>query len=122
LSLSPDGERIFVTNNLSRFAEVRAPAVSEVTVVDAERAVVERRIEVSETNLLQGVDWHPDGEFALITLNRTKNLVPMTRGRRGRLARRAFRAGHELGFRSRGRRRPAQADLDADAGDGSRET
>jgi hypothetical protein len=30
-------------------------------------------------NLLQGVAWHPSGEFALITLLRTKNLVPMTR-------------------------------------------
>jgi cytochrome c peroxidase len=26
-----------------------------------------------------GVAWHPSGEFALVTLNRTKNLVPMTR-------------------------------------------
>ena len=28
---------------------------------------------------MQGIAWHPSGEFALITLNRTKNLVPMTR-------------------------------------------
>jgi hypothetical protein len=28
---------------------------------------------------LMGVTWHPSGEFALVTLNRTKNLVPMTR-------------------------------------------
>ena len=32
-----------------------------------------------EANLLLGVAWHPSGEFALVTLNRTKNLVPMTR-------------------------------------------
>ena len=29
--------------------------------------------------MLQGVAWHPSGEFALATLLRTKNLVPMTR-------------------------------------------
>ena len=34
---------------------------------------------VPESNLLLGVAWHPSGEFALATLNRTKNLVPMTR-------------------------------------------
>jgi hypothetical protein len=34
---------------------------------------------VPEANLLRGVRWHPSGEFALVTLNRTKNLVPMTR-------------------------------------------
>jgi len=28
---------------------------------------------------LMGVDWHPSGDYALVTLNRTKNLVPMTR-------------------------------------------
>ena len=29
--------------------------------------------------MLQGVAWHPSGRFALATLLRTKNLVPMTR-------------------------------------------
>ena len=43
------------------------------------RAVVSDRFLVQDANLLQGIAWHPDGEYALITLNRTKNLVPMTR-------------------------------------------
>jgi YVTN family beta-propeller protein len=79
LSLSPDGTRILVTNNLSRFVKFRTPSMSEVTIIDTDRAVVENRVVVPAANLLQGVDWHPSGEFALITLNRTKNLVPMTR-------------------------------------------
>jgi YVTN family beta-propeller protein len=79
LSLSPDGSEIFVTNNLSRFVEFRTPSMSEVTVLDTARAVVAERIVVPAANLLQGVDWHPSGKFAVITLNRTKNLVPMTR-------------------------------------------
>jgi YVTN family beta-propeller protein len=79
LSRSPDGRRIVVTNNLSRFVEFRAPPLSEVTVIDVEAASVEDRIILPEANLLQGVSWHPSGEFSLVTLNRTKNLVPMTR-------------------------------------------
>jgi len=79
MSLSPDGSQILVTNNLSRFVEFREPPVSEVTVLDADGAMVEDRLEVAETNLIQGVDWHPSGEFAFVTINRTKNLVPMTR-------------------------------------------
>jgi len=79
LSRSPDGSLIYVTNNLSRFVEFRAASVSEVTVIDTDRAVVADREVVSAANLLQGVDWHPEGEFALVTLNRTMNLVPMTR-------------------------------------------
>lgn len=79
LSLSPDGTRLLVTNNLSKFVPFRSPPSSEVSVLDAEQAVVEDRIVVAETNLLQGVCWHPDGRFGLATMNRTKNLVPMTR-------------------------------------------
>lgn len=79
LSRSPDGSAVYITNNLSRFVEFRTPSISEVTVVDTNRAIIQDRIVIQAANLLQGIDWHPSGEFALITLNRTKNLVPMTR-------------------------------------------
>lgn len=76
---SPDGHRIYVSNNLSHYVAFRAPSVSEVTVIDASRAVVMDRVMVPGANLLQGVDVAPDGAYALVTLLRTKNLVPMTR-------------------------------------------
>ena len=79
ISVSPDGSTMLVTNTLSRFIEYRTPSQSEITVIDVERKVVSNRIVVPAANLLQGVAWHPSGEFALITLLRTKNLVPMTR-------------------------------------------
>jgi YVTN family beta-propeller protein len=79
LSLSPDGETLLVTNTLSRFTEPRTPPMSEVTVIETARGVIQDRIVVDDTNLLQGVAWHPSGDYALTTLNRTKNLVPMTR-------------------------------------------
>jgi YVTN family beta-propeller protein len=79
LAQSPDGKSIFVTHALSRFVEGRAPSMSEVTVIDAEQATVKDRLVVKAANLLQGVAWDPSGDFAVITLLRTKNLVPMTR-------------------------------------------
>jgi len=79
LSLSPDGSEVYITNNLSRFVPFRSPSMSEVTVVNTERNIVDDRRVVPAANLMQGVDWHPSGDFAMITLNRTKNLVPMTR-------------------------------------------
>jgi len=79
LSRSADGSLIYVTNNLSRFVTFRTPSMSEVTVIDTTHTIIKDRIVIPAANLLQGVDWHPSGEFALITLNRTKNLVPMTR-------------------------------------------
>jgi len=79
LALSPDGSQIYITNNLSQFVPFRSPSLSEITIIDTDRVVVEDRAMVPAANLLQGVAWHPSGRFALITLNRTKNLVPMTR-------------------------------------------
>jgi YVTN family beta-propeller protein len=78
-ALSPDGKRLIVTNALSRFVKFRTAPMSEVTVFDVASQRVEDRWVVPESNLLLGVAWHPSGEFALATLNRTKNLVPMTR-------------------------------------------
>jgi YVTN family beta-propeller protein len=80
---SPDGTRVFVTNNLPRYGEFRTPAVSEVTVVETGRSTVVDRISVPGANLIQGVAFEPGGEFALVTLIRTKNLVPMTRNVQG---------------------------------------
>ena len=79
LALSPDGSKVFVTNTLSRLVEYRKPSLSEVTVIDTEQLVVEDRFTVPAANLLQGVAWHPSGEYGLVTFTRTKNLVPMTR-------------------------------------------
>jgi YVTN family beta-propeller protein len=78
-ALSPDGQRLLVTNALSRFVKFRSAPMSEVTVFDVASQRVDDRWVVPEANLLLGVAWHPSGEFALATLNRTKNLVPMTR-------------------------------------------
>jgi YVTN family beta-propeller protein len=76
---SPDGQSVFITNNLSHFVKFRTPSMSEVTVIDTNRSVVKNRIMIPESNLVQGIDFSPDGEFALVTLLRTKNLIPITR-------------------------------------------
>jgi YVTN family beta-propeller protein len=79
LDLSPDGSQAFITNTLSRLVRFRTPAQSEVTVVDVQSGAVIARPVVQAANLLQGVAWHPSGKYGLVTLTRTKNLVPMTR-------------------------------------------
>ena len=78
LALSPDGRQILVTHELSRFVPRRTTSLSEVAVVDTASARITERRLVPSANLVQGVAWHPSGEYAVITLVRTKNLVPMT--------------------------------------------
>ncbi len=79
LASSPDGALIAVSHALSRFVPFRKPSRAEVTIIDTGRGVVEDRFVAEGANLLLGIAWHPSGDFALTTLNRTKNLVPMTR-------------------------------------------
>ena len=79
LAMSPDAGRILITNVKSKFADVRQLFASEVTAIETGRAVVEDRLAVPGANLMMGVAWHPSGEFALATLNRTKSAIPMTR-------------------------------------------
>ena len=78
-AISPDKKRVYVTNNLSHFVPFRTPCTSEVTVIDTKRDYIDTRFFLPESNLVQGIDVSPDGEFALATMVRTKNLVPMTR-------------------------------------------
>ncbi|NIM51071.1 MAG: beta-propeller fold lactonase family protein [Gemmatimonadales bacterium] len=80
---SPDGRFVYVTNNLPRYGAFRAPPTSEVTVIETTHSTVTRRSTVSGANLIQGVAFAPGGEFALVTLIRSKNLVPMTRNEQG---------------------------------------
>jgi YVTN family beta-propeller protein len=79
LALSPDGTRLLASNLYSHMTGFLQPMRSEVTVIGTARSVVDDRIMVPDTNLMAGIAWHPSGEYAMATLNRTKNLVPMTR-------------------------------------------
>lgn len=79
LALSPDGSRLCATNSLSHFVPFRTPSTSEVTTVDVTNGTIADRQFVHGGNLLMGIGWHPSGEYAISTVRRTKNLVPMTR-------------------------------------------
>lgn len=79
LALSPDETHLCATNALSHFVPFRTPAQSEVTMIDVETTTIASRPIAHGGNLLMGICWHPSGDFALATVRRTKNLVPMTR-------------------------------------------
>ncbi len=80
---SSDGRTLYVTNNLPRFSKFREPATSEVTVIETGRSTVRHRYQLLDANLIQGVAVAPDDSFAMVTLIRTKSLVPMTRNAQG---------------------------------------
>ena len=79
LSLSPDGKWLVVTNIYSRFVPFRTEARTELTIVDTSTAQVVNRPVAEGANGLRGVTWDPKQRFALFTLARHKNVIPITR-------------------------------------------
>lgn len=79
IAQTPDAKTALVSNNLPHFGEFRESSLSEISIVDLRRGTIKDRLMVPDANLLQGIDVSPDGEIALCTLIRTKNLIPMTR-------------------------------------------
>lgn len=83
LALSPDGASLLVTNQLSSLTARPNPPISEVTVLNTrERRVVARR-QVRNAHMLEGVAFAPQGDLALVTLVRPKNLLPAIQVARG---------------------------------------
>ncbi len=83
MALTPDGKRLLVTNQLSHPSSRPEPPASEVTVIDAERRVVLARHRLENAHLLEGVAVSPQGDLALVTLVRPKNLLPAIQVARG---------------------------------------
>ena len=83
VSLAPDGEAVYVTNRLSSQLAFREPPVTELTVVDARSERVAQRLAFHSAHLIEGIDFTPSGDWAVVTLVRPKNLLPATQVGRG---------------------------------------
>ncbi len=82
VQLSPDGALLYVTSRLTTTGFREVP-VTEVTVVDAATGRIAERKPFQGANLLESVAFAPEGDLALVTLVRPKQLVPATQIGRG---------------------------------------
>lgn len=86
IAFSPDGSMALVTNQLSYVTARPNIPVSEVTVVEAQKKRVIRvidRKQLHNAHLVEGVVIAPEGDLALVTLVRPKNLIPAIQVARG---------------------------------------
>jgi YVTN family beta-propeller protein len=83
VSLSPDGDAVYVTNRLSSQLAFREPPATELTVVEASSDRVIQRLDFHSAHVIEGIDFTPSGDLALVTLVRPKNLLPATQVGRG---------------------------------------
>jgi YVTN family beta-propeller protein len=78
VTASTDGARAFVANRMVNLASVMSVPASELTVVDPAAARVVRRESLNSAHLSEGVCLAPDRSWALTTLVKVRNLVPIT--------------------------------------------
>lgn len=79
VALATGGRHAYVTSVRPDMVPFLDPPRSEVSVIDLTQETVARRIVVPEANMLQGVARVPGRDLMLVSLMRTKSLVPMTR-------------------------------------------
>jgi YVTN family beta-propeller protein len=84
VGVEPGGGRVLVSNLLaSPSPSDVAPPASEVTVVDPRLGRIAGRASLRGAHLLESVVFTPGGDLALVTLVRTRNLVPILQVERG---------------------------------------
>ncbi|MEX2400464.1 MAG: hypothetical protein WD423_06800 [Rhodothermales bacterium] len=84
VALSPDGRQVYVTNRLVRASShMRDTPETEITVVDTQSGRIADRKALEGAHVVEGVDFTPQGDLALTTLVRPKNLIPSTQLHRG---------------------------------------
>lgn len=83
VALSPDGAFVYVTNRRSNSVDISRPPIAEVTVIDTRSQRVVERKPFQSAHQMEGIHFTPDGNLALATLVRPKNLLPLTQVSQG---------------------------------------
>jgi YVTN family beta-propeller protein len=83
VGLTPDGESAFITSRYTNGVPHRTTPITEVTVVSAGTERVSRRALLRSAHDIEGIDFTPAGDLAVVTLVRPKNLLPATQVGRG---------------------------------------
>ncbi len=75
-ALSPDGRTVYITSRRVLPRPYRTPLSTEITVLDAVKQRVKKRLKIHDAYLMENVDFTPSGDLAVFTLIRPKNLIP----------------------------------------------
>lgn len=83
VAISADGKRVLVTNQLSFPVSYPGIPVSEITMINLSTHRVEKRFQIPNGHMLDGIAFTPSGKYALAVLVQPKNLLPALQVERG---------------------------------------
>ncbi len=75
IAISPKGDHLLVTARRPNFTHYGEPLVSDMTLIDDNRKMIEKRLAIQSAYMMENVDFTPSGDLAMMTLIRPKNLV-----------------------------------------------
>lgn len=92
IKISPDGQIAYVSSRRAQSVPYGAPVVSEITALDASAQVVSEHKNINAAYLIENIAFTPEGDLAIFTMIRPKNLVPNIQVERG------FMMNHGIGI------------------------
>ncbi|HLN54364.1 MAG TPA: beta-propeller fold lactonase family protein [Bacteroidales bacterium] len=92
IRLSPDGLTAYVSSRRGLIAPYGSPVISEITALDASSQIVTEHKNIEAAYLIENIAFTPEGDLAIFTMIRPKNLVPNIQVERG------FMMNHGIGI------------------------
>lgn len=83
ITISPDGKTAYITSRRGLLAPYGTPLVSELTVLDVATQTIREHKNIESAYMMENVAFTPEGDLAMFTLIRPKNLVPSIQVERG---------------------------------------
>lgn len=83
IQCSPDGKTVYVPSRRALIAPYGSPLKSELTVLNGEAQVVAEHKEIESAYMMENIAFTPEGDLAIFTMIRPKNLVPSIQVERG---------------------------------------
>lgn len=83
IGLSPDGKTAYITSRRALISPYGSPLFSEITVLDATTQRISEHKNIESAYMMENIAFTPEGDMAVFTLIRPKNLVPSIQVERG---------------------------------------
>jgi len=74
----PQSDRLLVSHQLAGVTLADELPHGELSVIDTRRQIVTHRLAVPSVHLAHGIDFTPDGDYALVSCTQVRNRVPIT--------------------------------------------